>query len=82
MTLTLTRCCADEGFACYLNKSHHVGTIMGLTSNRSSAPKVHVNRSHHVLWFAQCRPVNRTVCATHHHAQWGSRQTSRRGARP
>ena len=71
MTLTLTRCCADEGFACYLNKSHHVGTIMGLTSNRSSAPKVHVNRSHHVLWFAQCRPVNRTVCATHHHAQWG-----------
>ena len=68
MTLTPTRCCADEGFACYLNKSHHVGTLMGLTSNRSSAPKVHVNRSHHVLWFAQCRPVNRTVCATHHHA--------------
>ena len=72
---TLSRCCADEGFACYLNKSHHVGTIMGLTSNRSSGPKVHVNRSHHVLWFAQCRPVNRTVCATHHHttahtSQW------------
>ena len=72
---TMSRCCADEGFACYLNKSHHVGTIMGLTSNRSSGPKVHVNRSHHVLWFAQCRPVNRTVCATHHHttpthSQW------------
>ena len=76
MTLTLTRCCADEGFACYLNKSHHVGTIMGLTSNRSSAPKVHVNRSHHVLWFAQCRPVNRTVCATHHHSQWGHAATA------
>lgn len=70
LTLTLMRCCADEGFACYLNKSHHVGTIMRLTSNRSSAPKLHLNRSHHVLWFAQCRPVNRTVCATHHHAQW------------
>ena len=57
---TASRCCADEGYGCYLNKSSNVASYM----NKSDAT-LHLNRSHHVSWFAQCRQINLTKCATH-----------------
>lgn len=57
---TASRCCTDEGFGCYLNKSSSVDRYM----NKSDAT-LHLNRSHHVQWFAQCRQINLTKCATH-----------------